>query len=35
VSGPVYRLTEDRAREIAPAVVAAAASVSERMGYQG
>ena len=35
VSGPVYRLTEERAREIAPAVVAAAASVSERMGYQG
>jgi len=35
VSGPVYRLTEDRARGIAPAVVAAAASVSERMGYQG
>jgi DNA-binding IclR family transcriptional regulator len=35
VSGPVYRLTEDRAREIAPAVVSAAAAVSERMGYQG
>lgn len=35
VSGPVYRLTEERAREIAPEVVSAAASVSERMGYQG
>ena len=35
VSGPVYRLTEERARHIAPAVVAAAASVSERMGFQG
>jgi DNA-binding IclR family transcriptional regulator len=35
VSGPVYRLTEDRAREIAPAVVSAAAAVAERMGYQG
>jgi DNA-binding IclR family transcriptional regulator len=35
VSGPVYRLTESRARGIAPAVVAAAHSVSERMGFQG
>ena len=35
VSGPVYRLTEKRAREIAPEVVSAAASVAERMGYQG
>jgi DNA-binding IclR family transcriptional regulator len=35
VSGPVYRLTEDRAREIAPAVVSAAASIAERMGYHG
>jgi DNA-binding IclR family transcriptional regulator len=34
VSGPVYRLTEDRARELAPAVVSAAASVAERMGHQ-
>jgi DNA-binding IclR family transcriptional regulator len=35
VSGPVYRLTEDRARELAPAVMAAASSVAERMGSQG
>jgi DNA-binding IclR family transcriptional regulator len=35
VSGPVYRLTEERTREIAPAVVSAAASIGERMGYQG
>ena len=35
VSGPGYRLTEDRAREIAPDVVAAAGEISHRMGYQG
>lgn len=35
VSGPVYRLDDGRAREVIPAVVAAAAAVSERMGYQG
>lgn len=35
VSGPVYRLDADRAREIVPAVVAAADAVSERMGHQG
>ena len=35
VSGPVYRLTAERAREIAPAVVAAADSIAERMGFQG
>ncbi|TRW85488.1 IclR family transcriptional regulator [Mycolicibacterium sp. 018/SC-01/001] len=34
VSGPVYRLDDDRAREIVPAVVAAAAAVSERVGYR-
>ncbi|MFW0795826.1 IclR family transcriptional regulator [Gordonia sp. CPCC 205515] len=35
VSGPVYRLSEEKAREIAPQVVAAADAVSWRMGYQG
>lgn len=35
VSGPVYRLTAERAREIAPVVVAAADSIAERMGFQG
>jgi DNA-binding IclR family transcriptional regulator len=35
VSGPGYRLTEERAREIAHVVVAAAAQVGHRMGYQG
>ncbi len=35
VSGPVYRLTADRAREIAPTVMEAAASISERMGFPG
>ena len=35
VSGPVYRLTEERAREIAPAVATAAAAIGHRMGYQG
>jgi DNA-binding IclR family transcriptional regulator len=35
VSGPVYRLTEERAEQIVPAVQSAAASVAERMGYQG
>ncbi|MFW3118189.1 allantoin/glyoxylate utilization operons negative regulator [Mycolicibacterium mageritense DSM 44476 = CIP 104973] len=35
VSGPVYRLTEERTKEIVPAVVAAADAVALRMGYQG
>lgn len=35
VSGPVYRLDDGRAREIVPAVIAAAAAVSERLGHQG
>lgn len=35
VSGPAYRLTVERAREIAPTVIAAADDVSRRMGYQG
>ncbi|HEY5853187.1 MAG TPA: IclR family transcriptional regulator [Aldersonia sp.] len=35
VSGPVYRFTEDRMREVAPAVTAAAEAISERMGYRG
>lgn len=34
VSGPAYRLTEERAREIAPTVVAAADDVSRRMGHR-
>jgi len=34
VSGPAFRLTEARAREIAPAVVSAAHVVGQRMGYQ-
>ena len=33
VSGPVYRFTEDRMREGTPDVVAAAASISQRMGH--
>ena len=35
VSGPGYRLTEERAVEIAPAVASAADAVGHRMGYQG
>ncbi|RUP30357.1 MAG: IclR family transcriptional regulator [Mycolicibacterium sp.] len=35
VSGPAYRLTAERVREIAPTVVAAADDVSRRMGYRG
>lgn len=35
VSGPVYRLTEERAHEIAPTVVVAADAISRRMGHQG
>ena len=35
VSGPGYRLTEERARDIALQVVAAAGEVAHRMGYQG
>ncbi len=35
VSGPAYRLTVERVREIAPAVVAAADDVSRKMGYRG
>ena len=34
ISGPVYRLTEGRTRELVPAAMAAAAAVSARMGYQ-
>lgn len=33
VSGPVYRFTEERLREVVPDVVAAAASISHRMGH--
>lgn len=35
VSGPAYRLTAERVREIAPTVVTAADDVSRRMGYRG
>jgi len=35
VSGPGYRLTELRTAEVAPAVMAAAAAIGRRMGYQG
>jgi DNA-binding IclR family transcriptional regulator len=35
VSGPGYRLTEERALEFAPAVASAADAVGHRMGYQG
>ncbi|TLH57585.1 IclR family transcriptional regulator [Mycolicibacterium aubagnense] len=35
VSGPAYRLTAERTREIAPVVISAADDVSRRMGYQG
>lgn len=35
VSGPAYRLTVERTRDIAPVVVAAADDVSRRMGHQG
>lgn len=34
VSGPAFRLTEERSREIAPTVASAAAAVGQRMGYQ-
>jgi DNA-binding IclR family transcriptional regulator len=33
VSGPVYRFTEERLREVVPDVVAAAAGISHRMGH--
>ena len=33
VSGPVYRFTEKRLREVVPDVVAAAAAISHRMGH--
>ena len=33
VSGPVYRFTEERMREVAPDVVAAAAAIGNRMGH--
>ena len=33
VSGPVYRFTEERMREVTPDVVAAAAAISHRMGH--
>ena len=32
-SGPAYRFTEERLYEIAPAVIAAAAEISRRLGY--
>ena len=35
VSGPVYRLTAQRAEEIAPTVVSAATQIGRRMGYPG
>ena len=35
VSGPVYRLTEERAKRSSRSGASAAASVAERMGYQG
>ncbi|MHA7665737.1 IclR family transcriptional regulator [Mycolicibacterium sp. HS_4_1] len=35
VSGPAYRLTAARTRDIAPVVVSAADDVSRRMGYHG
>lgn len=35
VSGPAYRLTSQRARQIAPDVVSAANAVGRRMGHQG
>lgn len=34
-SGPVYRLTEERMRELAPALVRGAGEISHRMGYLG
>jgi DNA-binding IclR family transcriptional regulator len=34
VSGPVYRFTEERMRAAAPDVMAAAAEISERMGFR-
>ncbi|MGB3485356.1 MAG: IclR family transcriptional regulator [Mycobacterium sp.] len=34
VSGPAYRLTVERTRDVAPAVVSAAAEIARRMGYQ-
>lgn len=34
VSGPVYRMTEQRAIELVPVTIAAADAVSVRMGYQ-
>jgi DNA-binding IclR family transcriptional regulator len=33
VSGPVYRFTEERLREVVPDVVAAATAISHRMGH--
>jgi DNA-binding IclR family transcriptional regulator len=33
VSGPVYRFTEERLRDVAPDVIAAAAAISHRMGH--
>jgi DNA-binding IclR family transcriptional regulator len=33
VSGPVYRFTEVRMREVIPDIVAAAAAISQRMGH--
>ena len=33
VSGPVYRFTEERLREVVPDLIAAAAAISNRMGH--
>ena len=35
ISGPAYRCTEERLHEIAPAVIAAGAEISRRLGYFG
>ena len=34
VSGPTIRMTDDQMRQIAPAVCAAAAEISDRLGYR-
>lgn len=34
VSGPVYRFSEERMRDVVPDVIAAAAEISERMGFR-
>ena len=35
VSGPAYRLDQSRMAALAPALVAAAARISDRLGYHG